>query len=52
MLNTIWVSGMGIMLAMLLGFGRTLLLPIGMCMLEAYFSSTSMGPKDCRFLTL
>jgi len=37
MLNTICVYGIGIMFAIFFGFGRTRDLPMGMCILEAYF---------------
>lgn len=45
MLNTMCVSGIGIMFAIFLGFGLTLDFPIGICMLEAYFYNKSIGPK-------
>ncbi len=42
---------MGTICEMLRGFGLTLLLPMGMCMLAAYLSSSSIGPNEARFLT-
>ncbi len=43
---------MGMILAIFFGFGRVLDFPIGMCMFDAYFYSTSIGPNDARFFTL
>lgn len=39
------------MLDMFLGLGFILFLPIGMCILAAYFYSESIGPREARFLT-
>lgn len=40
------------MLAIFFGLGRMRDFPIGMCMFDAYFYSTSIGPNEVRFLTL
>lgn len=45
MLNTIWVSGIGITLLMFLGFCFILLVPMGICMLAAYFYNVYNGPR-------
>lgn len=47
-----WVSGIGIIEEIFFGFGLILDFPIGICMLEAYLSKSSIGPSDCKFLTL
>lgn len=42
---------MGTICEMLRGFGLTLLLPIGMCMLAAYLYNNYIGPNEVKFLT-
>ena len=49
MLKTMCVYGTGTMCDILRGFGLTLLLPIGMCMLAAYLYSNYIGPKEAKF---
>lgn len=51
MLKTIWVSGIGMMVEMLRGLGLMRFLPIGICILAAYLSKSSIGPSEVRFLT-
>jgi len=43
---------MGIIDEIFFGFGLILDFPIGICILEAYLYKSSIGPKDCKFLTL
>lgn len=50
MLKTIWVYGIGIIDEVFLGFARTRLLPIGICMFEAYFYKISIEPKEASIL--
>jgi len=50
MLKTIWVYGMGIIDDVFLGLLLNLLLPIGICIFEAYLSRFSIEPRDVNIL--